>query len=131
MKKLIKLQQEFLFEFIKLFLSFLKDRKIKLFLSHLLILIKNYYKYLKLVINENYKYLFDSNFRNQVKKINKSKQLRNRMYKAFKALQWIELELSKMGLNRHQRRQFWEDFRKRGQVRNEVFNKLLERYKGE
>ena len=92
-------------------------------------LFKNYYKFLKLTLNESCNYYFSSTYRQKIKLAEKQKKVIKRMQEAFKALQWIDAELDRLKLPRYARKQFWNDFKKRGEIRKDIFEKLVERFK--
>lgn len=79
------------------------------------------------ILNEYRLFLksFDTEYRNQIKKQKKNEDLRKKLYQALKLLQYIETKMSKEGISRQRRRQFWREFYGSGQIRKEVFEELL------
>ena len=69
--------------------------------------------------------LCDKNYRDSKKKYDNYNQLKKDLHRALQLLQYIERKMEKANVNRKMRRQFWNDFYSRGELRKEVFNELL------
>jgi uroporphyrinogen-III decarboxylase len=82
--------------------------------------------YLKetLKLYKNLFMIFNKEYRKQKKEYNKMQRIKLDLKRALKMLQYIDKNMIKMGKNRQERRQFWRDFYRDAQVRNEVFESL-------
>jgi hypothetical protein len=67
---------------------------------------------------------FDSDYRQQKKQYEHQNQIKKDLQRALKMLQYIDRKMMQIGKSRTERRQFWRDFYKNAQVRNEVFEDL-------
>jgi len=68
---------------------------------------------------------FDPLYIKQKKEYNKYNKIKKELQQALKMLQYIDRRMIDQKVPRHIRRQFWNDFRKNGQVRKETFDDLL------
>ena len=69
--------------------------------------------------------IFDVNYRQQQKKIEKYNNLKADFMRALKLLKLVEKRLKDQGMPRWKVRQFFRDFFKDGEVRKEVFDQLM------
>jgi methionine salvage enolase-phosphatase E1 len=84
------------------------------------------------VLFQEYKNLFlifDKHYQEQKNKRKQYDELRVKLQLAIKILKYIDDRMEKQGVNRQRRRQFWRDFYKSGQVRQDVFEDLLKEIK--
>ena len=89
---------------------------------------KSYFQELIKLYKELFK-LLDPEFQKQRAEFEKYNRIKKDLQRSLKLLEYFEGQLKKSGLNRTEIRQFWNDFRKNGQVRTDVFNKLLKEIK--
>jgi hypothetical protein len=84
---------------------------------------KSYFQELIKLYKELFK-LLDPDFQKQKKQYEQYNKLRTDLQRALKLLQYIDKNMGKMGRSRQERRAFWREFFKDGQIRTEVFNDL-------
>jgi hypothetical protein len=75
-----------------------------------------------------YKNLFlilDADYQKQKAQYKKIQNLKVDLQRCIKILKYVDEKIQKSGLPRQQRRRFWEDFRKHGQIRKETLDQLL------
>jgi hypothetical protein len=102
-----------------------KPRELVYFLRDI---IKQYFK----VLIQEYKSLFlifDVQYQQQKKKYIQYNDIKKQLQLAIKILKYIDDRMQKQGVPRWKRRQFWNDFHKLGQVRQDVFEDLLKEVK--
>jgi len=83
-------------------------------------------QYYMMIISE-YKKIFlylDKDYRDTLKKQQKYSQLKVDLQRALKMLKFIDEKMAKSGVGRTQRRSFWRDFFKSGEIRKDVFADL-------
>lgn len=100
-----------------------KKRTLKELIYFLRDLAKRYYQ----VNLQEYKKLFlilDPEYIKQKSTFDKQNQIKKDLQRALKILHYVDMKMVKAGNSRQQRRQFWRDFYKDGQVRNDVFKDL-------
>jgi hypothetical protein len=100
-----------------------KKRTLKELIYFLRDLVKRYYQ----VNVGEYKKLFlilDPEYIKQKTTFDKQNQIKKDLQRALKILHYVDMKMVKAGNSRQQRRQFWRDFYKDGQVRNDVFKDL-------
>ena len=119
-KRLIKMHIQLIRYVVK---EIFKKKKIK---EHLKFFKAIGIQYLKVMLQEfkNTLRIFDTDFRQAKKKQERIQKLKVDLKRALKMLKHIDRNLTKMGKNRQYCRQFWRDFFKSGQIRNEIFNDL-------
>jgi hypothetical protein len=66
----------------------------------------------------------DPLYRVQKKKYNEQMKLKKNLQLALKLLKYIDKQMMTMGKNRQQRRAFWREFFRNGDIRIDVFNQL-------
>jgi hypothetical protein len=74
-----------------------------------------------------YKQMFlklDPIYQAKVKRANEQQTLKNNLQTALKLLKHIDVQMAKMGKNRTDRRRFWREFFKDGDIRTDVFEQL-------
>ena len=83
-------------------------------------------QYIKILIQElrNSLRIFDKDFRDKKRKYDKMQKIKADLKRALHMLKYIDKKMKGLGKSRQQRRQFWRDFFKDGQIRNEVFADL-------
>jgi hypothetical protein len=89
---------------------------------------KQYYK----VMLQEYKNFFlflDDDYRKQKKEFDRTQEIKKSLQTALKMLQYIDKKMIQAGKSRQERKIFWRDFYKQGQVRNDVFNELAKEIK--
>ena len=98
----------------------------KLIREHLKFIKNITIQYFKILLQElnNIFRIFDKDFRIAKKQQDRIQKLKVDLNRALKMLKYIDKNLNKMGKSRQYRRQFWRDFFKSGQIRNEVFTDL-------
>lgn len=101
-----------------------KKRTPKQFLQFLKQIIGMYLKEL-LKLYKNIFLIFDKEYQEKKKQYNKMQQIKKDLNRALKILQYIDEKMIKQGKNRQEIRQFWLDFTKSGQVREDIFQELL------
>jgi len=69
--------------------------------------------------------VFDKEYQKQKKQFDKMQRIKVDLNRALKILQYIDEKMTKQGKNRQEIRQFWLDFTKNGQVRQDIFDELL------
>jgi len=84
---------------------------------------KSYFQELIKLYKELFK-LLDPDFQKQKKEYEQYNKLRTDLQRALKLLQYIDKNMGKMGRSRQERRAFWREFFKDGQIRTEVFQDL-------
>ena len=84
---------------------------------------KSYFQELLKLYKELFK-LLDPDFQKQKKEYEQYNKLRTDLQRALKLLQYIDKNMGKMGRSRQERRAFWREFFKDGQIRTEVFQDL-------
>jgi hypothetical protein len=67
---------------------------------------------------------FDPDYIKQKRQYEHQNQIKKDLQRALKMLQYIDRKMMQMGKSRTERRQFWRDFYKQGQVRNDVWEDL-------
>ena len=100
-----------------------KKRTLRELIYFLRDLLKRYFQ----VNLGEYKKLFlilDPDYRKQKVEFDKQGQIKKDLQRALKILHYVDMKMVKAGNSRQQRRQFWRDFYKDGQVRNDVFKDL-------
>jgi hypothetical protein len=73
-------------------------------------------------------YAISPEYRKEVAKRDKLQSIYRDFYKAIKFLGFLDSRLEEIGFPRHTRRQFWRDFIKNGQVRQDIMEQLLKQY---
>ena len=110
-----------------LFLFLRAELKKKRTPRELVLFLKDIVKRYCLIQVQEYKNLFltfDPEYRKQKAQYDKRNDIKKDLQRALKMLQYIDAKMIKRGDNRQQRRAFWRDFFKSGQVRNDVFKDL-------
>jgi len=69
--------------------------------------------------------VFDKEYQKQKKQFDKMQRIKVDLNRALKILQYIDKKMVDKGNNRQEIRQFWLDFTKNGQVRQDIFDELL------
>ena len=69
--------------------------------------------------------LTDPEYRKQQTQYRKYNEIKGDLQKAIKILKYLDFKMTKAGINRQKKRQFWNDFVKNGQVRKEMFEDLM------
>jgi hypothetical protein len=69
--------------------------------------------------------IFDKEYQKQKKQFDKMQRIKVDLNRALKILQYIDKKMVDKGNNRQEIRQFWLDFTKNGQVRQDIFDELL------
>jgi uncharacterized protein (UPF0147 family) len=85
---------------------------------------KSYYKEL-LKQYKNLFLMFDLDYQKQQKQYSNYNKIKKELQQALKMLQYIDKRMIEQKVPRNIRRQFWNDFRKNGNVRKETFEQLL------
>lgn len=73
--------------------------------------------------------LIDPEFRKQQTQYHKYNEIKGDLQRALKMLKYLDMKMTKAGVNRQKRRQFWHDFIKNGEVRKEMFEDLMKEIK--
>jgi hypothetical protein len=102
----------------------LPKKKFREGLKLLISIIPMYLKEL-LKLYKNLFLVFDKEYQIKKKQFDKMQRLKIDLKRSLKMLQYVDKKMTENGINRTARRQFWRDFYKDGQVRNEVFENLL------
>lgn len=100
-----------------------KKKSFKEFCSFTKITIKSYI----LIIREEFKKMFmffSPEYRKQRKSYNKQIQVQKDLRNAYKLLKYLDHRLEKKGYNKQQKKQFWLNFYKSGEIRKDVWNEL-------
>ena len=84
---------------------------------------KSYFQELLKLYKELFR-LLDPDFQKQKKEYERYNSLKTDLQRALKLLKYIDSKMAKGGMGRTQRRAFWREFFKDGQVRTEVFQDL-------
>ena len=100
-----------------------KSRKLNELVRFLQATSKAYFQELLKLYKELFR-LLDPEFIKQKKQYEQYNKLRTDLQRALKLLQYIDKNMGKMGRSRQERRAFWREFFKDGQIRTEVFNDL-------
>jgi len=116
-----------LFKYLRIELK--KKRTLKQLIYFLRDVIKSYFKELLKQYRDLFRQ-FDPLYIKQKKEFDRYNKIKVDLQRAVKMLQYIDNQMAKMGKSRQQRRQFWRDFYKDGQVRIDVFNNLMKELGG-
>jgi methionine salvage enolase-phosphatase E1 len=76
---------------------------------------------------QEYRNLFnvlDPEYRKQKAEYERKNDIKKDLQRALKILHYVDVKMVKAGKNRQERRSFWRDFYKNGEVRNDVFKDL-------
>ena len=111
-----------LFNFLRTELK--KKRKLKELIAFFREIGKNYFREVLKIYKESF-LILDPQYQKQRKEYDNYNKLRADLQRALKLLQYVDNRMGKMGRSRQERRSFWREFFKDGQIRTEVFNDLL------
>jgi methionine salvage enolase-phosphatase E1 len=68
--------------------------------------------------------VFDPEYNKQKKEFEKQQDIKKDLQRALRILQYVDSKMAKSGKSRQERRRFWRQFYKDGQIRNETFKDL-------
>ena len=69
--------------------------------------------------------MFNKDYRKKKSEFEKQQRLQKDLQRAVKLLSYLDKKLIKKGYNRTQIRQFWRDFEKSQQLRQDIFKELI------
>jgi len=105
-------------------IEFSKKKSLKLHIYFLRDIGKEYLRVMFLEYKRLF-LIFNKEYQNQKKQYKKYQDIKKDLNRALRILRYIDEKMAKTGMNRQRRRQFWRDFFKDGQVREDVFDDLL------
>ena len=68
--------------------------------------------------------VFDPEYNKQKQEFKKQQDIKKDLQRALRILQYVDSKMAKSGKSRQERRRFWREFYKDGQIRNETFKDL-------
>ncbi len=68
--------------------------------------------------------IFDADYQKAKKDYEKNQEVKKALQTALRMLQYVDKKMVQAGKSRQQRRMFWRDFYKQGEVRNQMFEDL-------
>jgi methionine salvage enolase-phosphatase E1 len=70
--------------------------------------------------------IFDKTYQEKKKQYEKMQKTKQDLQRCLKMLQYVDNKMAKLGATRQRRRHFWREFYSNGQIRQNVFDELLQ-----
>ena len=105
-----------------------KKKKIKEHIAFFKNLGKEYFKILAQEF-KNLSHMFDKEFRAKKRQMKKHQKIKTDLNRALKILRFVDAKMTKSGVSRQRRRQFWRDFYSQGQCRKDIFEDIAREIK--